>query len=66
MKPITDVDELAALLHETYLVEEDYEAFFGKKKPSWYEVDQGTKDDYRNQAKRLLRVTRVARFDRDN
>lgn len=59
---VLNAEEIAVLLHDTWIDEKDYLAMIGQPKPSWYELGEHEKDDYRYQARRILEVAKVGRL----
>lgn len=59
MRVIKDAEELASILWETCIPDEDYEVMYGEEKPSWFKLEEFNKDGYRYQAEELLKKLRI-------
>jgi hypothetical protein len=60
---VLTLEEFARLLYYTDVHVNDYPIFYGIEKPDWSELDQGSHDDYRQQAGRILENHRIGAFD---
>lgn len=57
---VLNEEELAMLLHETCLDPDDWLNVYDTKKPEWPELAEHSKDEYRYQARAMLKKVRVA------
>lgn len=61
MRVVDDVVEVAMDLYYTNITDDDYKLAYGHDRPTWDEAPEWMRDDYIEQAKRLLEIYRMGK-----